>query len=94
MVASTANTEMAKALLFFGLILLVIVLVVVFLPSQHRSDGPHGVTLTRQPPPAKQGIAIVGHNVYRRASDRPTFVKIAEHVQSPYEDNLITSGRT
>jgi len=84
---------MAKALTFLGLILFVIVLVIVIVPH-YRSDRPHGVTLTWQPPPPESGGEIVGYNVYRKTDETPKFVKIAERVRSPYEDTLVMSGRT
>ena len=61
----------------------------------HRRIEPHSVTLSWQAPPPKTGVNVAGYNVYRRTADGGQFVRIAERVSSPpYEDRLISSGRT
>jgi fibronectin type 3 domain-containing protein len=60
----------------------------------HRRAEPHGVTLTWQAPPPRKGITVVGYNVYRRAGEGGSFVKIADKVSGPpYEDRMVNSGR-
>jgi fibronectin type 3 domain-containing protein len=55
---------------------------------------PPRVTLTWNAPALRNGVTLVGYNVYRRTVDGDTFVKIADKVPaSPYEDHLVTSGR-
>ncbi len=73
-----------------GLLALLAVGLVLF----HRKAQPHSVTLTWQAPPPVSGITVVGYNIYRRADESPSFVKIATNVPGPpYEDGLVTSGR-
>jgi fibronectin type 3 domain-containing protein len=80
---------------FAALLLGLSALVIVVLMWSHRTAEPHRVTLTWQAPPAVSGITIVGYNVYRRASESPSFIKIAtKYPGSPYDDWLVTSGRT
>ncbi|MGO9864406.1 MAG: hypothetical protein ACLPLR_12410 [Terriglobales bacterium] len=56
---------------------------------------PHSVTLTWEAPPAVAGTSVVGYNVYRSTTSGAQFVKLASRVQGPpYEDRLVTSGRT
>ena len=60
-----------------------------------RRLEPHGVTLTWQAPPPKPGVNVAGYNIYRRTADGGPFVKIAARVlTSPYEDRLVSRGRT
>jgi fibronectin type 3 domain-containing protein len=56
---------------------------------------PHSVTLTWEAPPVVAGTSVVGYNVYRSTTSGGQFVKLASRVQGPpYEDRLVTSGRT
>ncbi|HWZ81692.1 MAG TPA: fibronectin type III domain-containing protein [Terriglobales bacterium] len=70
-------------------------LAIVGLAHLQRNGEPHSVTLTWQAARPVRGIPVVGYNVYRRASEATSFVRIATRVAGPpYEDRLVTSGRT
>ena len=57
--------------------------------------APHSVTLTWQAPAPRSGVRLVGYNVYRRTAEGGSFIKIADKVSgAPYEDRMISSGRT
>lgn len=61
----------------------------------HRKAEPHTVTLTWQASSPKKGVTVVGYNVYRRASEEASLVKIATQVPGPpFEDRWVNSGRT
>jgi fibronectin type 3 domain-containing protein len=78
-----------------ALMLALVALVILGQMWRHRTAEPHRVTLTWQAPPPVSGITIVGYNVYRRASEGTSFVKIATKVPGPpYDDWLVSSGRT
>src|SRR6266550_7077061 len=56
---------------------------------------PHRVTLTWQAPPTVNGVPVVGYNVYRRASEGGSSLRIATRVPGPpYEDRMVGSRRT
>ena len=78
------------ALLLLGFV----TLVVIGLIWTRRHAEPHSVTLSWQAPRAVSGVTIVGYNVYRRASEGESFVRIATDVSQPYEDRMVSSGRT
>ena len=85
------KTRAGIAALLLGLV----ALVVIGLMRTHRSAEPHSVTLTWQAPQAVSGVVVVSYNVYRHTSEGESFVRIATHVlHSPYEDRLVSSGRT
>jgi len=68
--------------------------VIVIITSRHPGTGPHSVTLTWHAPQALRGITVVGYNIYRRAAEGTSFIKIADKVSgAPYEDRLVSSGR-
>ena len=55
----------------------------------------HSVTLRWQPPLTQAGVSIVGYNVYRSTVSGRQFALLASHVaRPPYEDKLVTNGRT
>jgi hypothetical protein len=77
--------------LLLGLLALLIIGPVLWF---HRKAEPHSVTLTWRAPPPKKGVTVVGYNVYRRAVEGGSFVKIADKVSGPpYEDRMVNSGR-
>jgi fibronectin type 3 domain-containing protein len=39
-------------------------------------------------------MAVVGYNVYRKTKEDGRYIKIAGVSGPPYEDRLVTSGRT
>lgn len=63
-----------------------------------RSAGPHSVTLRWDPPqasPASPATSIVAYNIYRSTTSGRGFVILASGVSGPpFEDRLVTSGRT
>ena len=55
----------------------------------------HSVTLNWQPSKPSAGVRVVGYNVYRRVKEEGGFARLATQVPGPpYEDHLVTSGRT
>jgi hypothetical protein len=58
-------------------------------------EAPHSVTLTWEAPTRAAGVTVVGYNVYRSVTSGGPFVKLASRVPTPpYEDRLVSSGRT
>jgi|SRR5450755_512638 len=58
-------------------------------------QGPHSVTLKWEAPPPVAGVTIGGYNIYRSTTSGGPFVKLVSGVSAPpYEDRLVTSGRT
>jgi fibronectin type 3 domain-containing protein len=57
--------------------------------------SPPRVTLTWQAPQPTPGISVVGYNVYRSTISGRQFVRLASRVSGPpYEDRLVSNGRT
>ena len=57
--------------------------------------APHGVTLKWEAPLASAGVTVSSYNIYRSTTSGGPFVKLASGVPAPpYEDRLVTSGRT
>ena len=57
--------------------------------------APHSVTLKWEAPVAAAAVKVSGYNVYRSTTSGGPFVKLASGVAAPpYEDRLVTSGRT
>ena len=64
-----------------------------FADCRHAGQ-PHGVTLTWDASPAGPRVAA-GYNIYRSTTSGGPYAKIASDVHgSPYEDRVVTSGRT
>lgn len=63
--------------------------------SACRKPAPHWVTLTWEAPPGSPGVLVSGYNVYRSTTSGGPFVKLASRVPAPpYDDHLVSSGRT
>jgi hypothetical protein len=55
----------------------------------------HRVTLSWKAPRAVPGVSIAGYNVYRSTVSGQEFVRLASRVPGPpYEDRLVSSGRS
>jgi fibronectin type 3 domain-containing protein len=60
-----------------------------------HKPGPHSVTLTWNAPTPMKGVTVKSYNVYRSTTSGGPFLKIASHVPGPpFQDRLVTSGRT
>lgn len=82
-----AQTKSGRLLLTIG-----VLLCIAFAGCHH---APHSVTLNWKAPPASTGVKISGYNIYRSTTSGGPYVKLASGVPAPpYEDRLVTSGRT
>lgn len=58
-------------------------------------ESPHSVTLRWDAPRLTAGMTVAGYNIYRSTTSGGPWVKLASKVPAPpYEDRLVTSGRT
>src|SRR5713101_4672956 len=84
-----------QKLLLGSVTLLIVGLVLAGLVGFRGKAEPHSVTLTWQEPPPVKGVPVVSYNVYRRASEGGSFVRIATRVTAPpYKDQMVNSGST
>jgi hypothetical protein len=61
----------------------------------HHTSQPHWVTLTWDAPASVPAGAVVSYNIYRSTTPGGRYAKIASGVpRPPYEDRVVTSGRT
>jgi len=61
----------------------------------HHTNQPHWVTLTWEAPASVPAGVVVNYNIYRSTKIGGGYAKIASGVpRSPYEDRIVTSGRT
>jgi fibronectin type 3 domain-containing protein len=60
-----------------------------------RGAEPRSVTLKWDPPQASPATSIAAYNIYRSTTSGNGYVRLASGVSGPpFEDRLVTSGRT
>lgn len=61
----------------------------------HHTSQPHRVTLAWEAPASVPAAAVESYNIYRSTTPGGRYAKIASGVtRPPYEDRIVTSGRT